>query len=119
VARSVVPKIALLAPPRAPGAAVTARYFMPWQCHPAMAVTGGQCIAACLYQPGSVAEGIAVPPPENPAVVRIEHPSGELTVTLDYTCADDRLDVRAAGLLRTARLLARGEVMVPGSIWQE
>lgn len=117
VARSVTPKVALLAAPRASGAAVTARYFMPWQCHPTMAVTGGQCIAACLYQPGSVADGIAVPPPENPALVRIEHPSGELAVTMDYRLEDDRLTVRAAGLLRTARLLARGELMIPGAVW--
>lgn len=117
VTRSVTPKVALLAPPRAVGAAVTARYFMPWQCHPSMAVTGGQCIAACLYQPGSVAEGIAEPPTDNPAFVRIEHPSGELAVTLDYRLEGDRLDVRAAGLLRTSRLLARGEVMIPGAIW--
>ena len=119
VTRSVTPKVALLAPPRAAGAAVTARYFMPWQCHPSMAVTGGQCIAACLYQPGSVAEGIAEPPVENPAFVRIEHPSGELAVTLDYRLEGGRLDVRAAGLLRTARLLVRGEVMVPGAIWPD
>jgi 4-oxalomesaconate tautomerase len=117
VTRSVTPKVALLAAPRAPGAAVTARYFMPWQCHPSMAVTGGQCIAACLYQPGSVAEGIAEPPPENPAFVRIEHPSGELAVTLDYGLKGHTLDVRAAGLVRTARLLARGEVMIPGAVW--
>ncbi len=119
VSRSVTPKFALLAPARLPGAAVTARYFMPWKCHPAMAVTGGQCIAACLYLPGSIAQGIAVPPREKPALVRIEHPSGEIVVTLDYVLEEGRLDVRAAGILRTARLLARGEVMIPARLWPD
>ena len=40
-------------------------------------------------------------------------------MTLDYRLEGGRLDVRAAGLLRTARLLVRGEVMVPGAIWPD
>jgi len=116
VARSVTPKFALLAPPRA-GGAVTARYFMPWACHPSMAVTGAQCLASCVLTPGSVAAGIAVPPPGNPAVVRIEHPMGEIEVTVDAQSGADGFRLRSAGLIRTARLLARGEVMVPASVW--
>ena len=50
------------------------------------------------------------------ALVLIEHPSGQIDVTVDYE-ATDGFRLKSAGLLRTARLLARGEVMVPASVW--
>ena len=109
VSASVTPKFALLAPPRT-GGAVTARYFMPKACHPSMAVTGAQCIASCVLMPGTVAEGIAAPPAGNPAVVTVEHPSGALDVTVDHTSEGESWRVNSAGVVRTARLLARGEV---------
>ena len=117
VTNSVVPKFAILAPPRA-GGAVTARYFMPKNCHPTMAVTGAQCIAACVLTPGTVADGIAVPPTgTTPALVVLEHPTGSIDVTVDYETGADGFKLRSAGLLRTARLLARGEIFVPASVW--
>ena len=45
VTKAVTPKFALLAPPRH-GGTISARYFMPWNCHPKMAVTGAQCLAS-------------------------------------------------------------------------
>jgi len=116
VTKSVTPKFAVLSPPRA-GEAVTARYFMPWNCHPSMAVTGAQCLASCVLTPASIAEGIARPPAGSPAVVRIAHPMGEIEVTVDAETGPDGFKLRSAGLVRTARLLARGEVMVPASVW--
>lgn len=116
VSNSVTPKFAVLAPPRA-GGAVTARYFMPRNCHPTMAVTGAQCIAACALMPGSVAEGLAHRPAGSPAVVTIEHPSGQIEVTADYSSGHSGFSLRSAGLLRTARLLASGNLMVPSRVW--
>ncbi|EKE70338.1 4-oxalomesaconate tautomerase [Celeribacter baekdonensis] len=116
VSKSVTPKFALLAAPRH-GGTITARYFMPWNCHPTMAVTGAQCLASCVLTPGTVAEGLFAPPSGSPALVRIEHASGEIDVTVDYASDDTGFHLKSAGLLRTARLLARGEVFVPSSIW--
>ncbi len=116
VFKSVTPKFAILAPPQS-GAAVTARYFMPWTCHPSMAVTGAQCLASCVLTPGSIAEGIARPPAGNPALVRIAHPMGEIEVTVDAESGPEGFRLRSAGLVRTARLLARGEVYVPSGVW--
>lgn len=116
VSKSVTPKFAILAAPRH-GGSVTARYFMPWNCHPTMAVTGAQCLASCVLTPGTVAEGLAVRPEGQPALVLIEHPGGEIDVTVDYQNGPDGFALKSAGLLRTARLLARGEIMVPGSAW--
>lgn len=115
VSQSVTPKFTLLAPPQN-GGHVTARYFMPRNCHPTMAVTGAQCIASCLLTPGTVAHGVAQPPQGQPALVLIEHPSGQIDVTVDYE-ATHGFRLKSAGLLRTARLLARGEVMVPAAVW--
>ena len=116
VSKSVTPKFALLAPPR-DGGTITARYFMPWNCHPTMAVTGAQCLASCVLTPGTVAEGLFTPPQGQPALVLIEHPSGVIDVTVDYENGPTGFALKSAGLLRTARLLARGEVMVPASVW--
>jgi 2-methylaconitate cis-trans-isomerase PrpF len=116
VTKSVTPKFALLAPPRH-GGTITARYFMPWSCHPTMAVTGAQCLASCVLTPGTVAQGLYTAPQGAPALVRIEHAGGEIDVTVDYEMDETGFHLRSAGLLRTARMLARGEVFVPSSIW--
>ncbi|OYX40860.1 MAG: isomerase [Rhodobacterales bacterium 32-67-9] len=117
VSGSVTPKFGLLAEPRA-GGTVAARYFMPKNCHPTMAVTGSQCLASCVLTPGTVAEGLFTPPQGVPALVVIEHPSGTIDVTVDYENRPDGFQLRSAGLLRTARLLARGEVFVPARVWK-
>ena len=116
VSQSVTPKFAVLSPPRN-GGTITARYFMPWNCHPTMAVTGAQCLASCVLTPGTVAEGLFTAPEGHPALVLIEHPGGVIDVTVDYENGPDGFTLKSAGLLRTARLLAKGEVIVPAEVW--
>jgi len=116
VATSVTPKFGLLAPAR-DGGTIATRYFMPWKTHPTMAVTGAQCLASCVLTPGTVADGMAVRANERPATVTLEHPSGLIDVLVDYDLTEDGIDLRSAGLVRTARLLARGEVMIPATVW--
>jgi hypothetical protein len=94
--------------------------MMPWTCHPSMAVTGAQCIAACVLTPGTVAAGLGQGlSGRSPELVTIEHPSGEIEVTVSFDKGPDGMVLKAAGLLRTARLIARGEVMVPKTAWQQ
>lgn len=116
VSNSVTPKFALLAP-ASDGGTIAARYFMPKNCHPTMAVTGAQCIASCVLTPGTVAEGLSAPAVGSPALVKIEHPSGAIDVTVDYENSTGGFKLISAGLLRTARLLVKGEVFIPGSVW--
>ncbi len=116
VSKSVMPKFGLLSNARS-GGTISARYFMPWNCHPSMAVTGAQCLASCALVPGTVADGLAERPVEGLAVVTIEHASGNIEVAADFTHGPDGFDLRSAGLLRTARLLAKGQLMVPGAVW--
>ncbi|WP_298839484.1 4-oxalomesaconate tautomerase [uncultured Roseobacter sp.] len=114
VSSSVTPKFGLLAPPVAGGTALT-RYFMPANCHPSLAVTGSQCLSACLICPGTVAGGIATFPDAGPVPLRLEHPMGLLDVIMDYRCQGDDFEVVSAGLTRTARKLVSGTVFVPGN----
>jgi hypothetical protein len=117
VAQSVVPKIGLIAPPEGEGH-FAARYFMPWSTHPTLAVTGAQCLAACALCPGTVAEGLVRDPGPSPARVLIEHPMGVMEVRVRYENGPEGFRFLSAGLTRTARLLARGEAMVPARVWQ-
>jgi len=116
VAKSVTPKFGLLAPPKL-GGSVSTRYFMPWKTHPTMAVTGSQCFASCILTPGTVAEGLMPMPNERPATVTLEHPMGMMDVIVDFDIENGQMNLRSAGMIRTARLLVRGEIMVPKTIW--
>ncbi|MEM7718073.1 MAG: 4-oxalomesaconate tautomerase [Pseudomonadota bacterium] len=115
VSKSVTPKFGLLAP-SANGGTVATRYFMPWSTHPSLAVTGSQCLAACLLCPGTVGEGLADLPDHGPLPLRIEHPMGSLDVVLDFKRNGDAFEVVSAGLTRTARKLAAGQVFVPRAL---
>lgn len=116
VSQSVTPKIGLVAAPR-DGGHLAVRYFMPWKTHPSLAVTGSQAVAACALAPGTVAEGLARPIEASPATVRLEHPAGIMDVVVTYARDGDGIDFRSAGLVRTARLIARGEVLVPSRLF--
>jgi 2-methylaconitate cis-trans-isomerase PrpF len=113
VTKSVVPKVGLIAAPRA-GGHLAARYFMPWTTHPTLAVTGSQCLAACALAPGTVAARLAVTG-ASPFEMQIEHPMGMMDVRVKYDTSDGFAFI-SAGVTRTARLIARGEVMVPEGI---
>lgn len=108
----VVPKVALLARPRS-GGTIVSRYFTPDRLHAAHAVTGAVAVATATRIPGTVAHELAVPGADGRVV--IEHPSGTLTVRLDF---DPGPPPRVrAGILRTARKIAEGTVFVPSSVW--
>jgi len=116
VTKSVTPKFGLLAPAQSGGTAA-ARYFMPWKTHPTMAVTGAQCLASCLLTPGSIAAGLTNVPESGPKTITLEHPSGHIDVVMNYHIQSDEISVASAGLVRTARKLAAGEVFIPRHVW--
>lgn len=113
VSDKTVPKLCLIAPPRQ-GGLVSTRTFIPHTVHEAIGVLGAVSTATACLLPGSVAGGVAVLP-ENPASgYSVEHPTGEFTVHLELTVRDGSVEVGKSGVVRTARLLSRGEVLVPG-----
>ncbi|TPE46984.1 4-oxalomesaconate tautomerase [Amaricoccus solimangrovi] len=103
VSAQVTPKPVLIAPP-IHGGDLSARYFMPQQCHPSLATTGAVGIATACITRGTLAERI-VGHRELPTTLTLEHPSGRLDVRL--ALRDGKV---AAGLLRTARRLFEGHV---------
>ena len=110
VTKSVIPKFGLISPAPASGELVC-RYFMPWQTHPSLAVTGSQCLSACALAPGTVATGMMDTPPERPALIKLHHPMGVLDVLVDFEIAPAGTFIhKSAGVRRTARKLAAGEV---------
>lgn len=115
VTKKVVPKMSLIATPQA-GGVVSTRTFIPHVCHAAIGVLGAVSVATACVIPGTVADGIAVIP-KNGDAYSVEHPSGEFSVTLEIDASGARPIVRRAGLIRTARLLSRGEVLIPADIW--
>lgn len=118
VSRSVVPKFGMVAPPVAGGLA-SVRYFTPWSAHPNIALTGAQCLGACLICPGTVAEGVIAgrAPVVAPARLTLEHPGGKFALTADYRLQGNGFEWHSAMLVRTARKLAQGELFVPEAAW--
>jgi 4-oxalomesaconate tautomerase len=109
------PKMTLISAPRG-SASISTRSFIPHVCHDAIGVLAAVTVATACMLDGSITEGIAVVPKGNVKNVSVEHPTGEFSVELELDPANPQNVTRAA-LLRTARLLMRGEAMVPGSVW--
>jgi 4-oxalomesaconate tautomerase len=106
----------LIAPARA-GGHVCTRTFIPHDCHAAIGVLGAVSVATACILPGSVTQGIATVPDGSTKHMSVEHPTGEFSVTLEVGGTNDSPAVLKAGLLRTARHIMRGEVLVPAAIW--
>ena len=107
VTNLVIPKPTLLAPPRRDGV-ITARYFMPHDCHKALAVTGGIAIACALVTPGTVAHATGLPT-TLPASIRIEHPSGHIDIGVEQP--DANLPPNAM-VVRTAQRIMEGALIL-------
>ena len=112
VADKVVPKVSLLSGPQK-GGDLMSYYFTPLQLHSTHAVTGACCVAAAAVVEGTIAYDLAVRSDKNPRDFVIEHPAGQVEVKLETTGRGLETNVLRAGILRTARLIMRGEVMVP------
>ena len=110
------PKMTLIAPPRSGGNLCT-RSFIPHVCHDAIGVLAAVTVGTACVLEGTVCQGIAVVPAGSVKQVSVEHPTGEFSVELEVDPARPQNVTRAA-LLRTARLLMRGEAMIPASLWK-
>jgi 4-oxalomesaconate tautomerase len=117
VAKKVVPKMCLVSK-ATQGGHINTRTFIPHDCHAAVGVLGAVTVATAAVTPGTVAHRVATVPAGMRKTFSVQHPSGEFTVVLEM---DGRApaQVARASLLRTARLLMRGEVLIPGDIWKD
>ncbi|HET9863384.1 MAG TPA: 4-oxalomesaconate tautomerase [Steroidobacteraceae bacterium] len=122
VTSKVVPKMCLVSEPRVSaegaGGHINTRTFIPHDCHAAVGVLGAVTVATAAVTPGTVAHRVAHVPAGPRKNFSVQHPSGEFTVVLDMNPQQPDEVVRAS-LLRTARLLMRGEVLIPGDVWKD
>jgi 4-oxalomesaconate tautomerase len=112
VAKKVVPKLTMIAPAR-DGGAIATRTFIPHVCHEAIGVLGAVSVATACVIPGAVGSDMAVVPPGDTKVLPVEHPTGEFTVQLEMKNGE----IVRASLLRTARRLFEGNLLVSRNIW--
>ncbi|WP_367345827.1 4-oxalomesaconate tautomerase [Stenotrophomonas bentonitica] len=101
----VIPKPVVISAPQH-GGHLQVRYFMPHQCHTALAITGGVGIATAAATPGTLANTI-VGCDAVLSVVTLEHPSGALDVGLSRSSEHAPV---VASVVRTARRLFEGRV---------
>jgi 4-oxalomesaconate tautomerase len=111
VTNQSVPKMCLISPPITEGGIVNTRMFIPHVCHDAIGVLAAVSVATACILPKNIAEGIAILRGGNN--LSVEHPTGEFTVNLETEIMDGQLVIKKSGVMRTARLLSRGEVFIP------
>ncbi len=116
VTKAVVPKMCLVAPPQHGGAVMT-RCFIPHVCHSTIGVLAAVTIGTACVLPGSAAFRIARIPEGTKKTLSVEHPTGEFSVALELTGTADAPKVERAALLRTARRLFEGNILVPSKLW--
>lgn len=116
VTEKVVPKMCLVAAPRA-GGAISTRTFIPHVCHSAVGVLGAVTVATGCMLEGTVAHDLAVLPQGNPKMLAVEHPTGEFAVEIEMEKAADGPRVVRSALLRTTRSLMEGHVLIPAAVW--
>jgi 4-oxalomesaconate tautomerase len=117
VTSKTYPKMCLIAAPT-PGGSLTTRCFIPHVCHEAIGVLAAVTVATACVLEDSVAQGLASVPLGVIKQISVEHPSGEFSVELETDPINPQA-VKRAALLRTARLIMRGEVMVSDSAFME
>jgi 4-oxalomesaconate tautomerase len=109
VSDTTVPKLTLLAPPRA-GGAVSTRTFIPVRCHTSIGVLGAASVAAGLRIDGSVGMELAAIDAGSDRI-RIEHPTGFLDIESSLGATPDGLPAaRRTAVVRTARKIFDGTV---------
>lgn len=116
VSKKTYPKMCLIAPPK-DGGSISTRTFIPHVCHDAIGVLQAVTVGTACVLDGSVAKPMAVMPQGSIKTVSVEHPTGEFSVELEVDPVNPQNVLRAA-LLRTARLIMRGEVMVPARAFE-
>ena len=117
VSKSVNPKICMLSSPRN-GGTITSRYFTPFDCHDAHAVSAGLCLAAAILIPGTLASQIAdkiiLEKWGAEKEIIIEHVSGVIATTVTVEITPNGIAFPKASFIRTARPLFDGNVYVTG-----
>jgi 4-oxalomesaconate tautomerase len=109
-----VPKMVLVAPPRA-GGVIATRSYIPHRAHASIGVFAGLSVATACLLPDSPAHALAAVPAGRAKRMLVEHPTGASPVSITVEEAGGRIEVREAAIVSTARKLFAGEVYVPAA----
>lgn len=113
VSQKTVPKISLIAAARN-GGTISTRTFIPHRVHEAIGVLGAASVATACIIPNTVAQGLATLDDGNTThLLDVEHPTGAFSVEIELENTGALPDIKRVALLRTTRLLMRGEVLIP------
>lgn len=108
VTKKVVPKMTIVSKAKN-GGNINTRTFIPHVCHSSIGVLGAVSVAsACLYE-DCITSKVFENNNKSNRIISVEHPSGEFSVELTCEELNDELVIKKAGLLRTARLISKGE----------
>ena len=133
VNQQTIPKMCLVSPPEN-GGVINTRMFIPHVVHEAIGVLAAVSVATAYILPNAITQEFTnndlrftnddsritnntLIKNGHPSEIRnsklsIEHPSGEFTVSLDYELIDNQIVIHKSGVIRTARILSKGEVFV-------
>jgi len=111
------PKMTLASPP-VRGGTINTRSFIPHVCHESIGVLAAVTVATACVLDGTVAHEMATVADGREITVSVEHPAGEFTVELGLSPTDSQ-HVTKSALVRTARLIMAGDVLVPHRVWRE
>lgn len=119
VSCKTVPKMTLVSAPVNNGLLNT-RSFIPHRVHDAIGVLGSVSVATACVIKGAVGNRY-LGDDHDYSALNIEHPTGQFTVAMEVEGEQsaETLNIRRAALLRTARLLMRGEVMIPDAAFAQ
>lgn len=109
VSNLVIPKPVLIARAQR-GGTFAARYFMPANCHKALAVTGAVGLATAAMTQGTLVHALVGDCDAHERII-IEHPAG--FIHLDVTAPDEKNSAPVVSLIRTARMIFDGHVRLP------
>lgn len=116
VSHKTVPKMTLVAAPRA-GGIISTRTFIPHRVHEAIGVLGAVSVATACVAPGSIAYKVCKQKfAAGTHTLTVEHPSGSFDVEIEFEQNDQQIKVLRSALLRTARKLMQGQVFCPGQV---
>ncbi|WP_137166646.1 4-oxalomesaconate tautomerase [Salinimonas lutimaris] len=113
VTHQTIPKMCLLSHATHAGV-VSTRTFIPHRVHDAIGVLGSVSVATACAIPGTVAaKYVDVQQPGD--ALGIEHPTGLFSVAMQVSLTTTPTEpvLARSALLRTARLLMRGELLIP------
>ena len=74
-------------------------------------------IASACVIPGTTADGLANVPEGSRKMIMLEHPTGDFAVELEISGPAEMPKIERAALLRTARKLFEGNILIPGAAW--